>query len=138
MYNHFNLPIDLIEDKEIQNLMSKFEYRDSISNITNFVANKSEGTIFVAVPNITWVILLFSKRLESNCCIQRIWREIPKNAVQNIISQIKSKLLQFLLEINENLNLTIVYFTLKLKKRLFLSCFIEKIKRAAASGFFCA
>lgn len=118
MHNHYNLPIDLIEDREIQNIMSKFEYRDSISNIANLVSNKDEGTISITVPNTTLAISLFSKRLQSNCHIHRIWREIPKNAIQNIISQIKSKLLQFLLEINENLNLDISFTEMKNKEKI--------------------
>jgi len=118
MYNNYNLPIDLIEDKEIQNIMSKFEYRDSISNITDLISNKEEGTISMAVPATTTTISLFSRRLQSNCYIHRIWREIPKNAVQNIISQIKSKLLQFLLEINENLNLNISFTEMENKEKI--------------------
>jgi len=118
MYNNYNLPIDLIEDKEIQNIMSKFEYRDSISNIADLISNKKEGTISMAVPTTTTTISLFSRRLQSNCYIHRIWREIPKNAVQNIISQIKSKLLQFLLEINENLNLNISFTEMENKEKI--------------------
>ena len=118
MYNNYNLPIDLIEDKEIQDIMSKFEYRDSISNIADLISNKKEGTISMAVPATTTTISLFSRRLQSNCYIHRIWREIPKNAVQNIISQIKSKLLQFLLEINENLNLNISFTEMENKQKI--------------------
>jgi len=116
IFNHYNLPIDQI-DIELQNIMSKFEYRDSLSNIIDF-SNKDKGTISIAVPNAAWVISLFSKRIESNCCIHRIWREIPLNAVKNIISQIKSKLLQFLLEINENLNLNISFTEMENKEKI--------------------
>ena len=118
MYNNYNLPIDLIEDKEIQNIMSKFEYRDSISNIADLISNEKEETISMAVPATTTTISLFSRRLQSNCYIHRIWREISKNAVQNIISQIKSKLLQFLLEINENLNLNISFTEMENKEKI--------------------
>jgi alpha-glucosidase (family GH31 glycosyl hydrolase) len=118
MYNHYNLPIDLIEDKKIQNIISKLEYRDSISNITDLVSSADEGTISIAVPNTTLTMSLFSKRLQSNCYIHAIWREIPKNAVQNIIMQIKSKLLQFLLEINENLNLNISFTEMENKEKI--------------------
>jgi hypothetical protein len=118
IYDNFNLPIDLIEDKEIQNIMSNFEYRNPISNIIDLISNKDEGTISIAVPNTTIAISLFSKRLQSNCYIHRIWREIPKNAVQNIISQIKSKLLQFLLEINDNLNLNISFTEMENKEKI--------------------
>jgi hypothetical protein len=118
MYNNYNLPIDLIEDKEIQNIMSIFEYRESISNITDLISNKEDGTISMAVPATTTTISLFQRRLQSNCYIHRIWREIPKNAVQNIISQIKSKLLQFLLEINESLNLNISFTEMENKEKI--------------------
>jgi len=118
MHNNYNLPIDLIKDKGIQNIISKLEYRDSVSNITNLISNQNEGTIPIAVPNTTMAISLFSKGLQSNCYIHAIWREIPKNAVQNIISQIKSKLLQFLLEINENLNLNISFTEMENKEKI--------------------
>ena len=116
MYNHYNLPVDLIEDTEVQNIMSSIEYRDSLSNITNLISNEDEGTISITAP--TMAISLFQKRLQSNCYIHRIWREIPKNAIQNIITQIKSKLLQFLLEINENLNLNISFTEMENKNKI--------------------
>jgi hypothetical protein len=118
MYDKYNLPIDLIEDKEIQDIMSKFEYRDSISNIVDLISNKEERTISITVPAITTTISLFSRKLQPNCYIHSIWREIPKNAAQNIISQIKSKLLQFLLEINENLNLNISFTEMENKEKI--------------------
>jgi hypothetical protein len=117
MCDNYNLPIDMIEDKEIQNIMSKFEFRSSISEISDIISNSDNGTISMTVPNTTMAISLFSRRLQS-CVIHRIWREISPNAVQNIIAQIRSKLLQFLLEINENLNLNISFTEMENKEKI--------------------
>jgi hypothetical protein len=118
MLNHFNLPIDWINDNELQNIMSKFEYRGSIGEIPDLISNSENGTLSITVPNTTMTISLFSKRLEPNCYIHSIWREIPKNSIQNIIFQIKSKLLQFLLEINEVLNLNISFTEMENKEKI--------------------
>jgi len=118
IYDNHNLPIDLIKDKETQNSISDFKYRGPVSDITNLISNNNEETIPIAVPNTTRIISLFSQQLQGDCAIHSIWREIPKNAVQNIIAQIKSKLLQFLLEINDNLNLNISFTEMENKEKI--------------------
>ena len=118
MHKRFNLPIDLIEDKNIQKIISKLELNEPINSICDLISNDAEGTISITVPNTSFAISLFQKRLHSNCYIHSIWREIPKNGVQNIISQIKSKLLQFLLEINDNLNLNISFTAMENKEKI--------------------
>jgi hypothetical protein len=118
MINNYNLPIDLIDSKEVQNIISKLELREPISNISDLISKNTTDTISLSVPNTTLTISLFSKRIESNCYIHRIWQEISTYSVQNIIFQIKSKLLQFLLEINETLNLNISFTEMENKEKI--------------------
>jgi hypothetical protein len=50
--------------------------------------------------------------------VYRIWCEIPKNYIQDIISQTKSKLLQFLLDINDSLDLNISFTEMENKEKI--------------------
>jgi hypothetical protein len=112
--NHFDLPLGLIEDEDIKEKISKLRLRQSISEINNLIiaGDKENGIIAFTPVNTSMYISLFSK-LENDWRIESIWQEVSKASVQNIISQIQSKLLQFLLEINENLNLNISFTELE-------------------------
>jgi hypothetical protein len=115
VHNRYELPIDLIEDWGVQ---KKIELREPISRIYDLVANKTRGVMSLPIPNADHAISLLQRQIRSDCLIRNIWREVQKDGVQNIISQVKSKLLQFLLEINENLNLDISFTEMENKDKI--------------------
>ncbi|MDR3286120.1 MAG: hypothetical protein LBT27_01585 [Prevotellaceae bacterium] len=110
-YEKFLLPFDIIDKKYVEYL-NKVKIYDSISNFSNSMSRK--GVYCKPLPIAT---ANFCK-LEENCYIQKIWQEIPINYFEEMISKIKSKLLQFLLEINENLNLNISFTEMENKEKI--------------------
>jgi hypothetical protein len=117
--NHYNLHTDLIENKNIRDSISKYQLRQSISEINNWIDRDTKNRVITLKPvNTGMYISLFSKQLTNDWHIYNIWMEISQHSVQNIIFQVKSKVLQFLLEINENINLDISFTAMENKEKI--------------------
>ena len=118
--NNYHFHIDMIKDKDFRRKVSTNQFRQAISEINNWITNQdgnSEAIKFIPI-NSALYISKFSEQLINSWQIQSIWIEVSKSSVQNIISQIKSKLLQFLLEINESLNLNISFTEMENKEKI--------------------
>jgi hypothetical protein len=120
MRNQQNLPIELIKDEKIREKFANLELQHAISEINNFVIDRDKKDVVITFTGAYMGRLksLFSKSLANDWHIDDLWIEVPSHSVQNIISQVKSKLLQFLLEINENLNLDISFTEMENKEKI--------------------
>jgi len=104
LYNNMELPISHINDEEILELLTTYQCREPLKKIEGFL--QSRDTIFrLSVPSSC--IGLLQRGLESNCHINQVWQEVQRADLSNIIEQVKSTLLEFLLEINDSLDLGI-------------------------------
>lgn len=113
-HSKLKLPISHL-DKEIKYLFSYYECRDSLNVIEN-LSKQEDGELAVNIPDSS--IPFLQRGLERNCFIHQVWQEIQKHDLSNIIKQTKASLLQFLLEINDNLNLDLNFNDMENKEKV--------------------
>jgi len=104
--SNFILPTSHINDDHLLDILRTFRCKDSISKIEE-IANNDEQEINVTLPD--FCIPYLQRGLETNCYLNQISQHIQKFDLKNIVDQVKSSLLQFLLEINDELNLDIEF-----------------------------
>ncbi|KAA6335483.1 hypothetical protein EZS27_016293 [termite gut metagenome] len=116
MYRNYTLPIDQVK-KEQREFMSQHKFKGSINEISNIIATLPDiESIKITVPaNTTYV---FQPILPKNCYIHSIWQSVSKPYLVSMMEQIKSCLLQFLLEINDNLNLNLSFTDMENKEKI--------------------
>jgi len=111
----FMLPIYHIKDEDLLELLRKYKCNDPISKVEE-IANNIESEICVTIPD--FCIPYLQKGLESNCFLNQVSQHIQKFDLKNIVEQVKSSLLQFLLEINDELNLEIEFTAMENKEKI--------------------
>jgi hypothetical protein len=112
---NFILPTSHINDDDLLDILRTFRCKESISKIEE-IANNVEQEINVTLPD--FCIPLLQKGLETNCYLNQISQHIQKFDLKNIVDQVKSSLLQFLLEINDELNLDIEFTAMENKEKI--------------------
>jgi hypothetical protein len=85
-----NLPPKILEDLE------KTEMRDAISIVEEYASKKS-----LHRPLSPEYYGIFAKGLTSGWYVTGAWTEISTTAVQNILAQVRSRLLDFMLELRD-------------------------------------
>jgi len=113
--SNFILPTSHIEDDDLLEILRTFRCTDSISKIEE-IANNNEQEIHVTLPDSC--IKYLQRGLESNCYLNQISQHIQNFDLKNIVEQVKSSLLQFLLEINDELDLDIEFTAMENKKKI--------------------
>lgn len=111
----FILPTSHIDDDDLLDILRTFRCKDSISKIEE-IANNDEQEINVTLPD--FCIPYLQRGLETNCYLNQISQHIQKFDLKNIVNQVKSSLLQFLLEINDELNLDIEFTAMENKEKI--------------------
>lgn len=98
-YQYTNHPIPLSHlDKEYREILETANLRQSLSVLEEFALSKS---IQSPIPIEANVIL--NKGLASGYHIQRAWCEVSTTAITQILTEVRSRLLDFILELNESL-----------------------------------
>ena len=113
--SNFILPTSHIKDDDLLDILRTFRCKDSISKIEE-IANNDEQEINVTLPD--FCIPYLQRGLETNCYLNQISQHIQKFDLKNIVDQVKSSLLQFLLEINDELNLDIEFTAMENKEKI--------------------
>ncbi len=113
--SNFILPTSHIKDDDLLDILRQFRCTYSISLIEE-IANNNEHEIQVTLPD--FCIPYLQKGLEKNCYLNQISQQIQKFDLKNIVDQVKSSLLQFLLEINDELNLDIEFTAMENKEKI--------------------
>jgi hypothetical protein len=113
--SNFILPTSHIKDDDLLDMLRTFRCKDSISKIEE-IANNNEQDISVTLPD--FCISYLQRGLETNCYLNQISQHIQKFDLKNIVEQVKSSLLQFLLEINDELNLDIEFTAMENKEKI--------------------
>lgn len=97
----YEYPIDLVKDDKVRDRLSHMPVHIPIAQIEN-LSSKEEGTIRLDIPVCIWTNYM------GHCIngeIQRAYQYADVAAVKNIISLIKSLLIDFFSKIKENNNL---------------------------------
>lgn len=96
--NDTTLPIEYLEKKAIERL-TKVHLATKISEIERMVTEK--GSYSVSIPH--YVYIHFNEILANNWQVDAAWQKISVNSLEGILSSVKSNLLNFLLELNEEI-----------------------------------
>jgi hypothetical protein len=85
--------------EELRSKFRRFEVRESISSLEGLALKDSkEGLMVPIAPEFNG---LLSKPLAATYSIQRAWRAIAVGQIVQILTQVRSRLLDFLLELSE-------------------------------------
>ena len=97
-----NYPIPLIGlDAELREKMLTLRLYQSISTLDEFVRNKNEGKMHMHIPPELYEYL--SRDFDSGFVIEYAKREIDRAHVLQILTTVRTKLLDFLLKLNDEL-----------------------------------
>ena len=97
-------PLPLLKiPSEIRISLTNYKCKEPINQVQKLA--KSDNTLHKQFSSD--MFSLFQKSLPNNCSIYRVWQEVNPIFFLNIVEQVKSKLLQFLLELNDSLNLNV-------------------------------
>jgi hypothetical protein len=95
-YTNHPIPIMHLKDKELD-FFTIIKFSDSISTIENL--SKNEDTLFFSLE-LEFAPLL-TKNLDSSLNVTNLKRQVAKSQILGILTQIRSRLLDFILDISE-------------------------------------
>lgn len=102
LYERFLLPTSHLS-KEQQDIINTWRCINPIGEIQSIIDNAGENGLGTPCP--ISVIPLIRKAMYPNVNINQVWREIQKYDLENIIESVKNRLLDFLLELDKEMNL---------------------------------
>ena len=115
LISKLQLPTSHIKDDYLLDILRNYRCAESISKIEEITINNGQE-INVSLPD--FCIPYLQKGLQTNCYLNQISLHIENVDLKNILAQVKSSLLQFLLEINDELNLEIEFTAMENKEKI--------------------
>lgn len=109
--NDTNLPIEYLDKKGIERL-TKVHLATKVSEIERMV--KEKGSYSINIPHFVYIDI--NKTLANNWQVDAAWQKISVNSLEGILSSVKSNLLNFLLELNEEIGDNVNYSIMENKK----------------------
>lgn len=103
-----------IEDEQFIEMLTTYNVREPLNKIQKMI--QQNGSIRFILPYSC--IDFLQQGLSANYHIIQVWQEIERASLNNILVQVKSKLLQFLLELNDSLDLNVNINSLGDKKQI--------------------
>lgn len=113
-YKNMILSTSHIKDKQILDLLTTYKCREPLGKIQEMI--KQEGTLGIIVPSAC--VGYMQQGLSENCFLKQVWQELQQTDLTNIVEQVKSTLLQFLLELNDSLDLNLDLNSINNKKQI--------------------
>jgi hypothetical protein len=98
VYTHPSVPLATSHLGDLRPKFTQHEARESISALEDLV-RKSEGQLAIPIPPEFYGIL--GKHLTETYVVQRAWRPISDSQLVQVLTQVRSRLLDFLLELSE-------------------------------------
>jgi hypothetical protein len=98
-YTNHPIPIMHLEDKELD-FFTTIKFSDSISTIEH-LSKSGEDTLFFSLE-LEFAPLL-TKNLDSSLNVTNLKRQVAKSQILGILTQIRSRLLDFILDISEKI-----------------------------------
>ena len=111
--NNTTLPIEYLEKKVIDRL-TRIQMPTKVSEIEQMVSEK--GSYHVNIPH--YIYVSFNEILANGWVVDSAWQKISLNSLEGVLSSIKSNLLNFLLELNEEIGDNENYSIMKNKKEV--------------------
>lgn len=111
LFKNWTVPVDGISDKDTREALSRIRFMEPISEIEEFSKTKS-GDLRMNVP--AWAYSVIGEFFPySN--VESAWLHTGPSIATSIIQQVKSKLLDFFLELDEKLDANIDFQQIKSK-----------------------
>lgn len=106
---NMRIPIEILPQDDAKNFRT-VKFYQPISVIESFLSGDQNNIITINLTN--YQIQFLNHGINSNYTVESAWKEIPRNQIRGLLSNIKNKLLTFLLELNDEIgnyeNLTIM------------------------------
>jgi hypothetical protein len=96
--NNNALPIEFL-DKDTREMLQKLEMNLSVSELEKMASDDKEYS--VNIPHI--IQLEITRKLANGWQVDAAWQVLSKNSIEGILSSIKSNLIKFLLELNQEI-----------------------------------
>lgn len=104
LYNRFLLPTSHLPSEQ-QDIINTWRCINSIGEVQSMIDNAGDNAL--ATPCPISVIPLVKRAMSSNVNVNQVWRELQKYDLENIIESVKNRLLDFLLELNKEMELDV-------------------------------
>jgi len=103
VYTYNDQPLPTLHlGEELRSKFRRFEARESISSLEGLARSESKHGLMVPIaPEFNG---LLSKPLTETYSVQRAWRAIAVGQLSQILTQVRSRLLDFLLELSEKVS----------------------------------
>jgi len=98
-YTNHPIPIMHLQDEELE-FFTTLKFTDSISMIEN-ISKSKEDTIYFSL-NLEFASLL-TKNIDSSLNVTNLKKQVAKSQILGILTQIRSRLLDFILDISEEI-----------------------------------
>jgi len=100
MWKSYHIPVDQIKDDIVKEWLLNVNLNDSISELESLLENTTnEGAFKRNIPGFIYPQI--QNILQPGCSVEEAWQEIQRSAIKFVISSVKSKLLQFFLELDK-------------------------------------
>ncbi|TWV14341.1 hypothetical protein FQ707_04115 [Bacteroidaceae bacterium HV4-6-C5C] len=114
IYTNYHIPVDQIKNETVRELLINCSFCESIIELESIATSDDEGSIRKYVPGIIYGEI--QKLFSSGHYLDAVWQTVSRSTIVQIVESVKSKLLQFFLEMDEQLNADI-NFDIIIKKR---------------------
>jgi len=112
----YHIPIDQVKNTTARESLRELLFFESIIDLENLVQSNEKGSIRKYIPGFAYGEI--QKLLSQGNYIETVWQTVSKSTVISIIDSVKSKILQFFLEMNEQFNNDINFDVMTKKKEI--------------------
>jgi hypothetical protein len=116
LYTNYHIPVDQVKNDMIKEFLANCSFCESIIELENLAQTQEEGSIRKYVPGFAHSEI--QKLFSQGYYIDAAWQTVSKFTVVSIVESVKSKLLQFFLEMNEQFNNDINFDVMTKKKEI--------------------
>lgn len=115
MFTNYHIPVDQIKNKDIRSHLANCSFFESIIELENIVQSQEDKSIRKYVPGFLHNEI--QKIFSTGYYIDAVWQTVSKSTIVQIVESVKSKLLQFFLEMDEQLFNNEIDFDVMTKKK---------------------
>ena len=102
IYKNYHIPIDQVGNDTIRDFLANCSFCESIIELENLSTSSEEGSIRKYVPGFAYSEI--QKSFSAGNYVEAVWQTVSRSTVVNIVESVKSKLLQFFLEMDDQFN----------------------------------
>jgi len=116
IYTNYHIPVDQIKNEVIRGFLINCSFCESIIEIENISLSKEDGSIRKYIPAMAYGEI--QKMFFTGHYVEAAWQTVSRSTLVKIVESVKSKLLQFFLEMNEQFNNDINFDIMAKKKEI--------------------